>query len=227
MKEKLGAVLAALALFGGLVCVLSVPRVIFSGLVDAYPLQTILSVAVLLAGLIITPRMRSRDAFRRIETWVAAGNWISVPVGRSWPWTSLLQTPDSVVVDRAWQSMVDDHLLITAGELHWSDNALGGAVDGWVGRGVFVVVHLPVETEPMGIRRPHRTIGTSHRLDLPALNDAFENGEIPPFTAIDRSLFTFEALEGSLRPEAVDSLIRRTLRCVHLLDLGPDLADDR
>jgi hypothetical protein len=221
MREKLGDVVLGLVLFGGLFCILFVPRVIYGALFEAFPRPTILSVGVLFAGLIITFRVRSRAAFRRIEAWVSAGNWISVPVDRSWPWASLVRASGSVVVDRAWQSMVDD-LTVTAGELHWSDNALDGAVVGWAGKGAFVVVHLPVEIEPMGIRRPHRAIGTSHRLDRPALNDAFENGEVPPFTATDRSLFTFEAFKGRLRPEAVDSLIQRTLHLVHLLDLGPD-----
>jgi hypothetical protein len=114
-------------------------------------------------------------------------------------------------------------LLITVGEIRWSDDALSGAVEGWAGKGVFVEVRLPVVTEPMGIRRPNRTIGTSLRLDRPALRDAFENGEIPPFAALDRSLFTFEASKAErLAPEALDSLLERTQLIVRLLDLGPD-----
>jgi hypothetical protein len=195
---------------------------IFGALGAVFPLEAALGALVLLVGVIVVARRRNRVAVRRIEAWASAGSWISVPVGRSWPWESLLREPGTVTVERAWQSIVDD-LLITVGELRWSDNALSGAVEGWAGKGVFVEVRLPVATEPMGIRRPNRTIGTSHRLDLPALKDAFENGEIPPFAALDRSLFTFEvSRDERLAPESLDRLLERTQRIVRLLDLGPD-----
>jgi hypothetical protein len=78
------------------------------------------------------------------------------------------------------------------------------------------------------MRRPHRTIGTSHRLDRPAPKDAFESGEIPPIAAPDRSLFTFEASKVErLAPESLDSLLERTQLIVRLLDLGPDAEGSR
>jgi hypothetical protein len=96
-------------------------------------------------------------------------------------------------------------------------------IEEWVTAGTWI----PVPTEPMSLRRPHRTLGSSHRLDRPALHDAFENGEIPPWTAREQSLFTFEAVKGRLHPSSLDSLLLRTLRIVDLLDLGPDAVTDR
>lgn len=225
IRENLVELLGVVVLFAALCCALTVPRVIFGSLFQSYPLPAFLISFAVLAGIIVTARTRLRTTRRRVAAWVAAGRWIPVPVDRAWPWTSLVFDTGSVVVKQAWQSIIDD-LTVTAGELRWDQNALDGAVDTPAGTGVFVEVHLPVETEPMGMRRPHRTIGTSHRLDRPDLNDAFENGEVPPFTAQGRSLFTFEAFRGQLRPEAIDSLIQRTLRLVGLLDLGPDTVTD-
>jgi len=213
-------------MFAGLCCILAAPRVVMIALPRSYQMGIYFGVLALILGLVARDHRRDRRALDRIEAWVSAGGWVSVPAGRPWPWESLLRTRGTVTVRRAWQSLVDD-LLITVGEAKWDDNALDGAVVGWAGKGVFVEVQLPVATEPMGIRRPHRTIGTSHRLDLPALHDAFENGEIPPFTARDRSLFTFEAFEGRLIPGSFDRLIERTLRIVRLLDLGSDTVRDR
>jgi hypothetical protein len=222
MKAKLGTIGTVLFLCVAGFAILFLPRLVLAALGAAFPLPTALGALALLVGFIVVARRRNREAVRRIKAWASAGGWISVPAGRSWPWESLLRDPDTVTVERAWQSMVDG-LLITVGELRWSDNALSGAVEGWAGKGVFVEVGLPVATEPMGMRRPNRTIGTSHRLDRPALMDAFENGEIPPFAALDRSLFTFEASQAErLAPESLDSLLERTRRIVRLLDLGPD-----
>jgi hypothetical protein len=215
-----------LAVLGVICCCYAVVVVLFRTVLKSFPLPTLGVIALVIVTSVTVRRKRDRDARNRIEAWVTAGEWIPVPVHAGWPWTSLVRNTDHVVVDRAWQSMVDD-LLITAGELHWTDNAFDGAVVGWSARGPFVVVHLPVPTEPMALRRPHRTLGTSHRLDRPALHDAFENGEIPPWTAREQSLFTVEAVPGRLHPDSLDSLIRRTLRIVQLLDLGPDTVPGR
>jgi hypothetical protein len=199
---------------------------LFRSVLKSFPVQTLGVIALVIVTSVTVRRKRDREALERIEEWVTAGTWIPVPVNSDWPWKSLVRNVDHVVVDRAWQSTIDE-LLVTVGELHWTDNALDGAVVGWADRGAFVVVHLPVPTEPMSLRRPHRTLGSSHRLDRPALHDAFENGEIPPWTAREQSLFTFEAVKGRLHPSSLDSLLLRTLRIVDLLDLGPDAVTDR
>jgi hypothetical protein len=220
LKDKAETVFI-LSLFALFCCGYAVVRVAFGSLLQDYPLATFGTVGLVIATGVTVRGRRNANALRRIAAWAAGGEWTSVPTGRPWPWASLVRNPSWVVVDRAWQSTVDG-LLVTAGELHWDQNALDGAAVGWSGRGAFVLVHLPVPTEPMGMRRPHRTIGASHRLDQPALHDAFENGEIPPWTARDQDLFTFEAVKGRLTPEALEALIRRTLHVVRLLDLGPD-----
>ena len=84
------------------------------------------------------------------------------------------------------------------------------------------MVRLPAPTGPMALRRPHRTIGTSHRLGFPAMHAAYEAGEIPSWTAKDDRLFTFNAIPGQLRAGAVQVAVQRTLLVVRLLDLGPD-----
>jgi hypothetical protein len=226
MKKRLGDVGDILFLAVAGFAILFLPWLGLGVLTVLFPWQVRLSLLVLAGGLVIISRKRNRENGSRFEAWAAAGGWISVPADRSWPWASLLRDPSTVTVKRAWQSMTDD-LLITVGEARWSDNALFGAVTGWAGKAVFVEIQLPVASEPMGLHRPHRTIGTSHRLDLPALHDAFENGEIPPFTVNDRSLFTFEAFtDQRLTPETLDSLRDRTQRIVRLLDLGPDVVTD-
>jgi hypothetical protein len=131
----------------------------------------------------------------------------------------LIERPDQTKVHRAWTRTVAG-LPFTVGEITWDDNALSGSVMDWKGRGVFVVVKLPAPTEPMALRRPHRTIGTSHRLDFPAMHAAYEAGEIPPWTANDDRLFTFNPIRGQLRAGAVEVAVRRTLLVVRLLDLG-------
>lgn len=165
-------------------------------------------------------------AFRKIRDWQAlrrleAQGWQSAPAGQPWPWLPLLVRPGATRVLRAWARTVDG-LPVTAGELTWDDNVLDGSVEGWQGRGVFVVVRLPAPTEPMALRRPHRTIGTSHRLEFPALHAAYAAGEIPPWTAKDDCLFTFTAFQGQLRADALEAAVRRTLLVVRLLDLGPE-----
>jgi hypothetical protein len=221
LKDKMTSVFL-ISLMVLLCCGYALVKTIFQSLLVAYPVATLGTVALAITTGVTVHRKRDRDALGRVDAWIAAGEWLPVVTGGRWPWESLVRTPGSVVVDRGWQSIVDD-LLVTVGELHWDDNALDGAVVGWKGRGVFVVVHLPVPTEPMAFRRPHRPVGDSHRLDRPALHDAFENGEIPPWTARDRDLFTFEAFEGRLTPEALDALVLQTLHIVRLLDLGPDV----
>lgn len=226
MKKWLRDIGDILFLAAAGIAVLCLPRLGLGILGGLFPVQACLGLLTLVVGLVIVSRKRNRENGRRFEAWAAAGGWIPVPVDRSWPWTSLLRDPSTVTVERAWQSMAGT-LLTTVGEARWSDNALYGAVTGWAGKAVFVDIQLPVAGEPMGLRRPHRTIGTSPRLDRPALHDAFENGEIPPFTVNDRSLFTFEAFEEQrLTPETLDRLRDRTQRIVRLLDLGPDAVTD-
>jgi hypothetical protein len=222
MKQKQNPVIAFLVV-GGFCGGFVLMWLIFCLVVVNFPVATFAAIAALVAAGVVVHRKRNRGAWRRLTTWVSAGGWIPVPADRKWPWASLLRMPGTVVVDRAWTATVDG-FPVTAGTLLWDDNALDGAVVGWAGCGIFVVVRLPAPTEPMAMRRPHRTVGDSHRLDRPALHDAFENGEIPPWTARDRDLFTFQAIAGRLHPEHLDDLVRRTLLVVRLLDLGPDAA---
>lgn len=160
-------------------------------------------------------KFRDRRTLHRL----GAEGWQPAPADQPWPWLPLSERPDHIKVHRAWTRTVD-RLPVTAGEITWDNNALSGSVKGWKGRGVFVLVKLPTPTEPMALHRPHRTIGTSHRLDIPAMHAAYEADEIPPWTAKDDHLFTFNAIPGQLRADAVQASVQRTLLVVRLLDLG-------
>lgn len=164
-----------------------------------------------------------RLADRMICAWLTrhrleAEGWQPEATDRPWPWLPLSERPDRIRVHRAWTRTVDG-LPLTIGEISWDDNALSGSVRGWKGRGVFVVVTLPTPAEPMALRIPHRTIGASHRLDSPAMHAAYAAGEIPPWTADGDLLFTFSAMPGQLRADAVQLAVQRTLLVVDLLDL--------
>lgn len=165
-------------------------------------------------------------AIRKIRGWhtlrrLRAEGWQPARADQPWPWLTLIERPDHTRVHRAWARIVDG-LALTVGEISWDGNALSGSVKGWKGRGVVVVVNLPTPVEPMALRRPHRTIGTSHRLGFPAMHAAYEAGEIPPWTVKDDRLFTFNAMPGQLRADIVQVAVQRTLLVVRLLDLGPD-----
>jgi hypothetical protein len=204
----------------------TVAQVAMRLLLGHFPVPTYGVAAAAITTGVTIHRKRDRDARRRVEMWVVAGDWDPTGPSLYWPWVPLLRKLGTVQVLRAWAGPVDG-LPVTVGELKWDENALDGAVVGWKGQGVFVVVRLPVPTEPMAMRRPHRTLGDSHRLDRPALHDAYEDGRIPPWTARDQDVFTFQAIKGRLAPHDLDDLIRRTLLIVGLLDLGPDEADPR
>lgn len=181
-----------------------------------YPLWWLGLLCLVFAGSSARDRIGDRRTRRRLE----AEGWQPVPTDRPWPWLPLIERPGQTTVSLAWTRTVD-RLPVAVGEIAWEGDALAGAVKGYAGRGVFVVVELPSPTEPMALRR-HRTIGTSHRLDFPAMREAFEAGEIPPWTAADDHLFTFTAIPDRLRGDAVREAVRRTLLVVRLLDLGPD-----
>lgn len=178
-----------------------------------------LAAAAVIGGSVATHRAAGKLGDWRTLRRLAAAGWQPAPADQPWPWLPLVERPDQTTVHRAWTRTVD-RLPLTVGEITWDDNALSGSVKGWAGRGVFVVVKLPAPTEPMALRRPHRTIGTSHRLELPAMHAAYEAGDIPPWTAKDDHLFTFDAIPGQLRAGAVESAVQRTLRVVRLLGLA-------
>jgi hypothetical protein len=52
------------------------------------------------------------------------------------------------------------------------------------------------------------------------------SGDVPPWTAIDSDLFAFVPVRRPVTPDAVEDAVRRTLRVVALLDLGPDRASE-
>jgi hypothetical protein len=182
-----------------------------------YPLWWLLGFILFLVGGVVSDRISDRRTRRRL----GAEGWQSVPADQPWPWLPLIEPPGKATVRVALTRTVD-RLPVTVGEIAWDGNALAGAVKGYGGQGVFVVVELPAPTGSMALRRSGRTIGTSHRLDFPAMRAAFEAGEIPPWTAAGDRLFTFTATGDRLRVAAAQEAVRRTLLVVRLLDLGPD-----
>ncbi|MEU8665148.1 hypothetical protein [Actinoplanes philippinensis] len=67
-------------------------------------------------------------------------------------------------------------------------------------------------------------VGDSPLLDRPDLRRALLTGEIPPWTAPGRTLFTIERRRTWLRPPAIEGAVHRALRVVELLEpAGDDL----
>ncbi|MEO3747449.1 hypothetical protein [Plantactinospora sp. B5E13] len=129
-----------------------------------YPLVAMVVVGTGYAARRVVHTIRARRTARRL----GIEGWRPAPIDQPWPWLPLSERPDQIRVHRAWARTVD-RLPLTVGEITWNGNALHGSVPDWQGRGVFVVVQLPVPVEPMALRRPHRMIGTARRLDAPGV----------------------------------------------------------
>ncbi|GIM92234.1 hypothetical protein [Paractinoplanes toevensis] len=216
---ELARVVAVIAL---LVALLALTKGVIILLGDRFPVPTLIGMIVAFLtppAVILINRERAR---RRMRNWAATGEWTPVaPDARTWPWQDLLRQ-GRVRVRRAWTREVDGFPVV-AGELHWTGNALAGAVTGDKGRGVFVVVRLPLTVPSMALRPPSGFVGDSFRLDRPELRAAYVAGELPAWTARGDELFTVEQRHGWVWPETTEAAIRRALRTVTLLDLGPDL----
>ena len=187
---------------------------------EGHPGMVWLVVAVLVVG---HYRVRCRRARRRLARWAEEQGWVVLdPAGREWPWRGLL-VGGRATVHRVWIRECDG-MPVIVGEIAWSGAAFGGAVLSAADRGLFVVVRLPVGVPPMAMRMPYQFIGDSPRLTVPALRQAFLDGDVPPWTVPGEELFTVEQHAGWTTPEAVDRVVTRALRVVRLLDLGPDTA---
>jgi hypothetical protein len=180
----------------------------------------LIGVGLVFIAVVLIGRCRAR---RRMVRWSAKAGWSRVDRnGRDWPWQGLALNGE-VLVGRVWTKECDGFPVI-AGDLRWSGGAFAGAVLARAGRGTFVVVRLPLPTPAMAMRLPYRFVGDSHRLESPALREAYLDGEIPPWTASGDHLFTVEEHVGWITPDAIDHAVRRALRVVQLLDLGPDIS---
>ncbi|MBM2621564.1 hypothetical protein JIG36_39270 [Actinoplanes sp. LDG1-06] len=158
---------------------------------------------------------------RALVRWAAAGHWVPVdPRSRQWPWHDL-HLKGSSRVRFAWSGELHG-MLITFGQVRWKGGAFGAASSSFEGNGVFVVVRLPLEEPPMAMRLPMVVVGDSPRLEQPLLRQSFLAGEIPPFTVRGHELFTLEPRDSWPDIDSVKQAVRRALRVVHLLDVGPD-----
>ncbi|MCO8273139.1 hypothetical protein M1L60_21330 [Actinoplanes sp. TRM 88003] len=168
----------------------------------------------------VTPSafLLTRVLFRRhLRRWAARGEWTEIdPDERRWPW------PDGrIKVPRAWQREIDG-LPVTFGEIRWRNHDFDGTVPRRKGKGAFVVVRLPHPQPSMVLRHTFEPVGDSPRLDQPALFEAYVAGEIGPWAVRGDELFTVEPRDVWLDPQIADQAVRRALRTVQLLDLGPD-----
>jgi hypothetical protein len=191
---------------------------------DWYPAPALAGlIGVTLVGIVVVLIGRYR-ANRRMKRWSAEAGWHVIDRNsRDWPWQGLNLNGEALV-KRAW-TMECDGFPVTAGDVRWSGGAFAGAVLAREGRGIFVVVRLPLPTPGMAMRLPYQFIGDSHRLESLALREAYLKGEIPPWTASGNQLFTVEEHPGWTTPHAIEHAIRRALRVVQLLDLGPDVSN--
>lgn len=192
-------------------------RTLFYG----YPGQTWGGLLLLIVTPFLIKLVNRTGAVLAMDRHLEESDWEPVdPVGREWPWTDL-RLRGTIRVLRAW-SFESDGFPITAGEITWTGNALAGAVGPERGKGVFVVVHLPVEVPSMAMRNRFDRVGDSPLLDSSALRLALLNGDIPPWTARGRTLFTIEVPSSWIRPAVVDESVRRALHVVDLLGLAPE-----
>nr|WP_221377782.1 hypothetical protein [Actinoplanes polyasparticus] len=193
----------------------------------------------------------ARLLFRRhLRRWAVRGGWTEVdPDERPWPWqphaasrTKIRrawqpQTGGRIKVRRAWQPQAGgrikvrrawqreiDGLPVTFGELSWKNTDFDGTASQHRGKGAFVIVRLPQTQPPMTLRHTFEPVGDSPRLEQPALLEAYLAGEIGPWAVRNNELFTIEPRDAWLDPDMADQAVRRALRAVQLLDLGPDAA---
>lgn len=160
--------------------------------------------------------LRDLRARRRIEAWLGRTTWAPARIGRVWPWRGMLDAAATVTVQRAWATEIDG-FPVTAGEIRWDNGAFAGAVRPWKGRGVVVVVKLPVSGAPLAVRRPFRTIGDPDRFDVEAMRAAFEAELTSPWTVNGDELFTVEPVEGRISPDDIEAAVARALYAVRLL----------
>jgi len=173
-------------------------------------------IIVVSAGFLVA-RRRFR---RRLRRWAAHAEWTPVdPDEQQWPW--LPHRQGGSAVRRAWRRDVDG-LPVTFGELRWKGNAFAGLVVQRKGSGAVVVIRLPQSQPPMALHHRFKPVGDSFRLRQPALLDAYLAGDIGTWTVNGDELFTVEARDVWIDPEIADHAVRRALRVVRLLDLGPD-----
>jgi hypothetical protein len=203
-------------------------------------------VGVFLATVAVRGHLRRRrlsQVRQELARWAETSGWSPVSTDRAWPWATLVRAPGMVTVGSAYTRQVDG-LTVTGGEISWIDNGLGEAVDRWSGTGVFTIVTLPRARPRSAVRewrnvyrrrdgedefrRRFRVIvnddESARLLADPALQEAHVRGDVPPWTLIDRELFTVVPDDAPITSPAIESATRRTLRVVDLLGLRSDRA---
>ncbi len=157
-----------------------------------------------------------------------SSGWESIddPRQHEWPWSGL-RLRGTIRVRRAWAFRAGGFPVI-AGDVTWTGNALSGAVDPSDGSGVFVIVRLAAEAEPMAMRLPFEMVGDSPLLERASLRTAFLSNRIPAWTARGHELFTIEPVSGPIGPERIEECVQRALLVVELLrpDDGEPLRPD-
>lgn len=140
---------------------------------------------------------------------------------RKWPWAEPTGS-GTIRVRQAW-SFTAGGFPVTAGEVRWTGRGFGGATDDTDGRGVFVVVHLPVPVPSMAYHVPFERVGDSPLLDRAELRKAFLTRRIPPWTVREQCLFTVEPAYEGVTPALIGSAVRRALLVAKLLELTAEV----
>jgi hypothetical protein len=182
-------------------------------------------------------------ARRMVGRWVRQARWSLVTDRTLWPWTPLQMAPDMVTVDVAFTGEAGGYP-VTIGEVAWTGNGLGDAVDRWTGRGVFAVVQLPHALPPSAVRlrrtvhrrrsgedefrRRYRVIVEdpvfARRLADSRLRRAHLRRDIPPWTIVGSELVTITSSHGPLTPRKLKLATRQALRIIQLLGLDVDVS---
>jgi hypothetical protein len=161
---------------------------------------------------------RSRAANVLARHAAAAGWERADPSIREWPWPGP-QAGGAVRVRQSW-AFTAGGFPVVAGEIRWTGGVLAGLTDSAEGRGVVVVVELPVPAPSMAYHVPFERVGDSPLLDRAELRRAFLTRRIPPWTVRGQTLLTVEPADESVTPALIDLAVRRALLVAELLDLG-------
>ena len=181
-----------------------------------------------------TRRRRRILSAERTTVWALANGWTRSD-RTTWPGNAGNVTVGTVLIS----SMAG--MQITVGEVTWSKDALGGAVDTPDGSGVFTRVRLPRSYPSTAVQR-RREFGRDHRhedrfdvvfrvvlddtyfgdqLRKETLRRAHLRGDIPPWSIVGDELMLVEY--GNLTPGNVHTLQQQAAEIIELLEIRVSL----
>lgn len=214
MWPKVRGVLVGLLVVAGCVAGVGVASFV-AVLMGEHPVVSVLVVGALAATVAAIRKTRDVRARRRVDAWLAGAGWEPSRELRDWPWRRLLPAGAVVELGRVWTGTAEGYP-VTTGEIAWDGAAFAGAVRGYRGHGLFVIVRLPTGSDGVALRHPFRLIGATGDLDVPALRSAYHDGIMPPWTVTGDELFTIELVTGRLEPDMIRMSVSRAVTAARM-----------